>query len=157
LLQKTSSQISEQNLQNSLNPAAFEPSQLSKVSLNLSLGTEQTSPKMTSSSQALTTFKAPDMSAPKASSATAPESKNGPDCSCVIGSSGSSEPKQQQSQGDSTTVLTEQLNPLYPSGIAEETWLTNGMRHFWQLPLCSAPIECFLWSFLQACCVQPSA
>jgi len=143
LLQKTLSHIPAQNPQNSLNPnaAAFEPGQPRKVSFNLSLGTEQASPRVISSSQALTTFKAPDMSALKASSATAPKSKDGPDRPCVIGSS---EPKQQPSQGNSTTVSTEQLNPQHPSEVADKTWLTSGMRCCWQLPLCSAPIDCFL-------------
>ncbi|DBA78026.1 TPA: hypothetical protein ACH3X2_008004 [Trebouxia sp. C0005] len=92
VLQKTSSQIPAENTQNSLNPnaAAFEPNQPSKVSSRLSLGNAHSSQKVTSSSQALATSKAPDMSALKASSATAPESKNGSDRSCVIGLS---EPK----------------------------------------------------------------
>jgi len=134
LLQKTASQIPAENAQISLNAnaAAFEPSQLKKLFFNSSLGTEQTSQRGTSSNQALTTFEAPDMSALKPSAATAPESKIGPDSPCMIGSS---EPKQLPSQGSSTTVSTEQLSPQHPSVIADKIWITNGMRHFWQLPL----------------------
>ncbi|KAL0021818.1 hypothetical protein WJX77_004170 [Trebouxia sp. C0004] len=47
-----------------------------------------------------------------ASSASAPESNDGLDPPCMIQSS---EPKQQQSQGDSIIVSTEQLNPLHLS------------------------------------------
>ena len=129
LLQKTGSHIPAVNAQISLNAnaAAFEPSQLKNFSFHSSLGTERTSQKVISSNQVLTTIKAPDMSALKASAATAPESKNGPDSPCMIGSA---EPKQQPSQGDNTTASTEQLNPQYPAVITDKTWITNGMRHF---------------------------
>ncbi|KAA6421768.1 MAG: hypothetical protein FRX49_08379 [Trebouxia sp. A1-2] len=70
---KTSSQIPAENTQNSLNPnaAAFEPNQPSKVSSRLSLGNAHSSQKVTSSSQALATSKAPDIKCAKGMELTA--------------------------------------------------------------------------------------
>ena len=128
LLQKTSSQIPAKNAQNSLKPnaAAFEPIQPRKFSFHSSLGTEQASQTVTNSSQALIISKAIDIFSTQGFIRYS-TSDNGPDRPGMIASS---EPKPQQSQGNSTTVSTEQLNPQHPSGSAEEAWLTNGMHHF---------------------------
>lgn len=134
LLQKTSSQIPAKNAQNSLKPnaAAFEPIQPRKFSFHSSLGTEQASQTVTNSSQALIISKAIDIFSTQGFIRYS-TSDNGPDRPGMIASS---EPKPQQSQGNSTTVSTEQLNPQHPSGSAEETWLTNDGVHSAEEAVC---------------------